>query len=317
MDRWRRNVDKLNQSRTKDAKVALWGKAALVLCVVGVAWFFMHEPTQSLEERNMAPSQMATTTPDNDDAQRLLAENKFAEALPLLLPRADAGEVWAQCAAGKILSEGRGGAEVDRIEGSKWLDLCIRDPAKNPETADDEAREMLDRLISDAGWDVVGEGKHRAFQWQQASWNTEAGEPGSASELVLRDLPNLSAAEAFELGADLNNGYSLPVDFAKALEAFKHAADGGIEEAMYNVGLAYYVGKGAKSDPFEAKRWLDRAADAGFAHAALLLGVMAARGHGMPASADTALAYLDRADELGDSDARKIREAVAAGVKLK
>jgi TPR repeat protein len=86
---------------------------------------------------------------------------------------------------------------------------------------------------------------------------------------------------------------------------------------MYNVGLAYYVGKGVKSDPFEAKRWLDKAADAGFAHAALLLGAMAARGHGMPANVETALAYLDRADELGDPDARKIREAVAAGVKLK
>lgn len=313
MDRWRRNVDKHNQRRTRDAKIAIWGKAALVLGVLGAAWFLMHDPTQSPEEQNMAPSQVTTATPDSDEAQRLLAENKFAEALPLLLSRADAGEVWAQCAAGKILTDGRGGAAVDRIEGAKWLDLCVRDPAMDPETADDEARDMLDRLIIEAGWDVVGEGKYRAFQWQQASWNTEAGDPGSASELVLRDLPNLSAKEAFELGVDLNNGQTLPVDFAKALEAFKHAAELGLTEATFNVGLAYYVGKGVKADPYEARIWLDRAVEAGFSKAAMMLGVMALRGHGMPANKETALAYLDRADELGDPQARLMREAVAAG----
>lgn len=312
MDRWRRKLGKLNQGRSKDAQVAVWGKAVLVLGAGAALWFLMQDRTPGPEEQEMAPPPIATS--DQDEAERLLAQNKFAEALPLLLPLADAGTVWAQCAAGKILAEGRGGVEVDRIEGSKWLDLCVRDPAKNSDTADDEADELLDRLITEVGWDVVGEGKYRAFQWQQASWNAEAGEPGSASELVLRDLSNLSAEAAFELGADLNNGYTLPVDFAKAFEAFKHAANGGLKEAMFNVGLSYYVGKGVKPDPVEAKRWLDKAADAGFPKAAMMLGVMAVRGHGMAANVDTALAYLDRADELGDPQARLLREAVAAGV---
>lgn len=313
MDHWRRKPNKPSQTQSKDIQVARCGKTALALGAGALIWFLLQDRTQPLEEQDMASPQIATKIPDTDQAQRLLADNKFAEALPLLLPIADAGIVWAQCAVGKILAEGRGGAEIDRIEGSKWLDLCIRDPAMDPETNDDEARDMLDRLTNEAGWDVVGEGKYRAFQWQQASWNTEAGQPASASEQVLRDLPNLSAKEAFALGVDLNNGETLPVDFAKALEAFKHAAEGGLTEATFNIGLAYYVGKGVKADPYEARKWLDRAADGGLAKAAVMLGVMALRGHGMTPNKDTALAYLDRADELGDPQARLMREAVAAG----
>ncbi len=314
MNRWWRKLNKLNQTQSTEAKVALWGKAALAFGAVVITWFLMQDGAQSPEEQGMAPTKIAAAKSSEDEARHLLTEGKFSDALPLLLPLADAGIVWAQCAAGKILTEGRGGANVDHIEGSKWLDLCVRDPAKNAETADDEAGEMLDQLITKVGWDIVGEGKYRAFQWQQASRNADAGQPGSASELVLRDLPHLSAEEAFELGADLNSGVTLPVDFAKALEAFKHAAKGGLSEAMFNVGLSYYVGKGVKPNPVEAKRWLDQAADAGFAKAAMMLGVMAVRGHGMEPDVDTALAYLDRADELGDPQARLLREAVAAGV---
>lgn len=317
MDPWRRNLNHIDRSRRSAANVVLWGKIALALGIGAVLWLVVQVRTQVLEEPTMAPELNVSATPEMDDARRLLDQGRFADALPLLLPLADTGLVWAQCAAGKILAEGRGGVDVDLVEGSKWLDLCVRDPAQNPETADDEAGALLDRLITEVGWDIVGEGKYRAFQWQQASWNAEAGEPGSASELVLRDLPDLNAEEAFELGAALNTGDKLPVDFAKALEAFKYAADGGLKEAMFNVGLSYYVGKGVKPDPVEAKRWLDKAADAGFAKAAVMLGVMAVRGHGMKPSVDTALAYLDRADELGDPQAHLLRKAVAAGVAVK
>jgi TPR repeat protein len=314
VDPWRRKITRLNQSRISDARVATLGKAALALGIGGVIWFTLQDRTETLEERDQMTPAATVASAEGDDARRLLARDQFADALPLLLPLADKGAVWTQCAAGKILAEGRGGVDIDLVEGSKWLDLCVRDPAMDPEKSDDEAAEMLDRLIKEAGWDIVGEGKYRAFQWQQAFYNTRKGEPGSAAEAVLRDLPNLSAEEAFELGVDLNNGHTLPVDFAKALEAFKHAADGGLKEAMFNVGLSYYVGKGVKPNPAEAKRWLDKAADAGFAKAAMMLGLMAVRGHGMKPSVDAALAYLDRADALGDPQARLLREAVAAGV---
>ncbi|WP_374384046.1 tetratricopeptide repeat protein [Dongia sp.] len=320
MDRWRDGLKRQDATRRaearKNALVATWGKLALALLILVGIWFVWVDRPQDLagEEAEPAPLPTAGASPDSDEALRLYDAGKFADALPLLLSRADQGDTEAQCKAGKILAEGRGGVAPDLIEGSKWLDLCGRDPRQDPNLRDDEAADILDRLIHEVGWDVVGEGKYRGFQWQQAYLNTQNGEPGSAAEQVLRDLPNLSPTEAFELGADLNAGRSYPVDFAKALEAFRHAADGGLTEAIFNVGLSYYAGKGVKPDPVEARRWLNRAADAGYAEAAFMLGVMAVRGHGMEANVDAALAYLDRADSLGHPQARLLREAVSAGV---
>lgn len=323
MDPWRRKLHQMNEAkrprwpaRAHDPAIAKWGKAALVCAAIAAVWFLLRDDTLRLDAGETAvpvPS-LATDSTMTSDPYELYRRQQYEAALPLLLTQAEAGFSLAQCMAGKILAEGRGGVSPDRIEAAKWLDLCVRDPDQNPETSDDEAREILDRLIIESGWDIAGEGKYRAFQWQQAFLNRENGEPGSAAESVLRDLPNLSPETAFELGVDLNEGLTHPVDFAKALEAFKHAADGGLKEAMFNVGLSYYVGKGVKPDPVEARRWLDKAADAGFAQAAMMLGVMAVRGHGMAADVDAALAYLDRADELGDPKARLLREAVAAGV---
>ncbi len=276
----------------------------------------MNTPEEAAAPEVPAASEISEPSVPSEagEARRLFEAANFADALPLLLPLADAGDIDAQCMVGKILAEGRGGVTPDLVEGSKWLDLCGRDPRQDADLKDDEAADILDRLIREVGWDVVGEGKYLGFQWQQAFLNSLHDEPGSAAERVLRDLPTLSPTEAFELGADLNNGRSYPIDYAKAFDAFRHAADGGLTEAIFNVGLSYYVGKGVKPDPFEARRWLDRAADAGYAEAAFMLGVMAVRGHGMEANVGTALAYLDRADKLGHPQASMLREAVAAGV---
>lgn len=320
MDRWRHGLDRQNAARRAEGRkneiVAVWGKLALALLILVAIWFVLQDRPLDLAADEAAPvaAPAVSSSPDAAEAARLYDAGKFADALPLLLSLADQGDTEAQCMAGKILGEGRGGVAPDLVEGSKWLDLCGRDPRQDIDLKDDEAAEILDRLIRDAGWDVVGAGKYRGFQWQQAYLNTLNGEPGSAAEHVLRDLPDLSPVEAFALGADLNAGRSYPVDFAKAFDAFRYAADGGLTEAMFNVGLTYYAGKGVKPDPVEARRWLDKAADAGYADAAFMLGVMAVRGHGMAANVDTALAYLDRADQLGHPQARLLREAVAAGV---
>jgi TPR repeat protein len=333
MDPWRRNLNRLNSSRqpsqgwqVRRADAAKWGKITL-LCAAAVAiWLMLQNRPVRLD--GSAPAVTGADAGIDDtgngemrtdgatartEGEGLFQQERYAEALPLLLPLAEAGNSDAQCMVGKILAEGRGGVGVDLIEGAKWLDLCLRDP-DGLNRSDEEASELMDRLIATAGWDIVGEGKYRAFQWQQAASNTELGEPGSASELVLRDLAALDADGAFALGADLNAGRNMPVDYAKALQAFKHASELGLKEATFNVGLAYYVGKGVKADPGEARKWLDRAADAGFAEAALLLGVMAVRGHGMTADRDLSLSYLERADELGHPDAAAIRAAVAVGL---
>ncbi len=320
MDPWRRKLNRLNRSRQpwyRRLEMAKWSKIALVCLGLAAIWLLLQDRTVRLAEGVAAPVTDANLPGAGNAAgagagegYRLYDGQRYEAALPLLLPQAEAGFSHAQCMAGKILADGRGGVAQDRIEAAKWLDLCTRDT--NSED-DDEARDMLDGLINAAGWDVVGEGKYRAFQWQQAYLNAERNEPGSASEQVLRDLGEMDGDAAFALGVRLNDGDDSPVDYEMALRCFKRATEFDITEAHFNVGVAYYAGKGVKADPREALHWFKKAAEGGFAEAATMVGVMAARGHGMDPDIDVALAYLKQGADLGDSQAGLIREAVAAG----
>lgn len=318
MDEWRRKLTRRNRARAgwhrpqaSSMTPEKWAKIAIALGVVIIAlWFFSRESVVILRDQEMPAVSNGTSSDEPADGFQLYAQEKYGAAFRSLQPLADRGDGRAQCLVGKMLAQELGGHSVDRIEATKWLDLCIRNPDFE---GDDAARDLLDNIIQTAGWDVVGEGKYRAFQWQQADINTRNGEPGSASEFALRDLGTLGGDDAFALGADLNNGNNMPVDYEKALQCFRRAADFDIPEAAFNIGLAYYAGKGVKADPKEARHWLRIAADSGFAQAATLLGVMAARGHGTEQDIDAALAYLQLGAKLGDPDAPLLKEAVAQG----
>lgn len=319
MDPWRRKLHQMNEakrprwpSRAHDPAVAKWGKAALVCAAIAAVWLLLRDDTLRLDAGETAAPVPSLTTDSTmtSDPYELYRREQYEAALPLLLTQAEAGVSLAQCMAGKILAEGRGGVSPDRIEAAKWLDICTRDTHSDD---DDEAREMLNSLVKTAGWDVVGEGKYRAFQWQQAYLNTENNEPGSASEWVLHDLGAMDGDAAFALGTKLNDGNNSPVDYEKALRCFKRAAEFDVTEAQFNVAVAYYAGKGVKADPREALHWFKKAAEDGFAEAATMVGIMAARGDGMDPDIDMALAYLKRGADLGDSEAGLIRESVVAG----
>jgi TPR repeat protein len=318
MDDWRRKLERRSRARAgwhrtqaSSATAEKWVKvAAGILVAIFVVWLVGHDSVVNLHDQEPTMPASSDTDARATDGYELYRRAAYDQAFEQLLPLADRGDGQAQCLAGKILAQGLGSIAADRIEGIKWLDLCIRNPDYE---GDDEARDLIDNIINTAGWDIVGEGKYRAFQWQQADINTQNGEPGSASERVLRDLGTMDGDAAFALGADLNNGNNLPVDYAKALECFRRATEFNIPEAAFNLGVSYYAGKGVKAEPKEARHWLQIAADGGFAKAATLLGIMSARGHGTAQDIAASFAYLAQAAKLGDPDAALIKEAIAQG----
>lgn len=316
MDDWRRKLERRNRTRAgwrrppgSQIKPGTWVKIALIIGAAIIAiWVVSRDSVIDLHDQEASLS--ATPEMPSPDGYELYRRAAYDQAYQQLTPLAERGDGEAQCRVGKILLKGLGGHAIDQINGIKWLDLCMRDP----DVEDDwEARDLTDDTIKTAGWDIVGEGRYRSFQWQQADINTQNGEPGMASEFLLRDLETLDGEDAFALGDQFNNGLDMPVDYEKALRCFLRAAEFDVTDAIFNVGLAYYVGKGVKADPVEASRWLKIASGNGFAKAASLLGVMALRGHGMEQDTDKALAYLTRAEELGDADASLIKEAIAQG----
>ena len=66
----------------------------------------------------------------------------------------------------------------------------------------------------------------------------------------------------------------VPKSFAKAVDWWERAAELSDIASQYNLGLAYYQGKGAEKDLNKARNWLDKAAAQGHADAKRVLGII-------------------------------------------
>lgn len=81
-------------------------------------------------------------------------------------------------------------------------------------------------------------------------------------------------------------------------------AQRGDTRAMFDVGMANYVGRGTSVDYDAALRWFARAADDDHAGAHYYLGFMFAAGRGTAVDEDKALEHYTRSAELGYADAQ-------------
>jgi hypothetical protein len=97
------------------------------------------------------------------------------------------------------------------------------------------------------------------------------------------------------------------------------AADQGIVEAQYNLGLLYNNGQGVPQNFAEAVRWWQLAADQGAEIAQLNLGIMYAKGLGVPQNVILAHQWFNLAaarsidSEIRDT-ATKFRDLVASNM---
>jgi SH3-like domain-containing protein len=78
----------------------------------------------------------------------------------------------------------------------------------------------------------------------------------------------------FNLGVAYWEGRGLNKNFSQAVDWWERAAESGDVASQYNLGLAYYLGKGAQKDIDKARSWLSQASDQGHADANRVLGVI-------------------------------------------
>ena len=92
------------------------------------------------------------------------------------------------------------------------------------------------------------------------------------------------------------------MDFARAAEWYRRAADQGLPSAQFNVGYGYAHGIGIAKDEAEAVRWFERAAAAGHGMAQQSLGLAYLTGQGVTKDETRALMWLELAAESGQKD---------------
>lgn len=96
--------------------------------------------------------------------------------------------------------------------------------------------------------------------------------------------------------------YYTQQDFSKARKYFKKAAEQGLEESAYNLGIIYCTGNGAKQDLKKAFKWFEKAPN--IAAAQHYLGMMYEDGIGVEQDLEKAVACYEEAILLGRNEAK-------------
>ena len=85
---------------------------------------------------------------------------------------------------------------------------------------------------------------------------------------------------------------------------FRKTAEQGNVKGQYNLGVAYYYGKGVKQSYSKALYWFRKAAEQGNADAQLLLGLVYYSGHGVSRSYSKAVYWFKKSAEQGNMHAQ-------------
>jgi TPR repeat protein len=120
-----------------------------------------------------------------------------------------------------------------------------------------------------------------------------------------RHLPALIALSFITLPliADSGTDAYKNGDYATALKEWQSAADDGVEEAEYNLGLLYARGLGVLQDFAKAAQYYREAAEQGNVDAEYNLAVLYSQGKGVPKDTNEAIKLFRQAADASDVNA--------------
>ena len=266
----------------------------------------------------------------------------ISNAIDLYRKGAEAGDAAAQFALGQCYMTGTG-VEEDYEAASRLFKASADQGYENAR----EGLALLDQLQSGADTEIMQQKLADAEKFI-ADRNYDAARP------LVEECAEVGMPHAQALLGDFYRkalaGY--PRDSRKALEWYRHGADGGDVDAMvgaaailetdgkdadiaeaaryyeaaaekgsieaaYRLGQIYENGRGVGKDETMAFAWYLRAADAGDAISQRLIGAMYESGRGVDTDTDAALEWYRKAAANGDIAAKKAVERLSAPVSPK
>ncbi len=122
---------------------------------------------------------------------------------------------------------------------------------------------------------------------------------------------------AYNLGVLYHQGLGTAANLDQALKLYTKAADKGHPDANYNLGIAYIEGIGVPYDPFKAEAYFRKAADKGIMEASYNLGLIYENGLlGKPQPQDALIRYKEAADR-GGPEAKEALEQLAKTLNIR
>ena len=122
---------------------------------------------------------------------------------------------------------------------------------------------------------------------------------------LLQDAADQGLVEAqYNLGMLFSNGRGLPQDIPKAVALYEKAANGGLPEAQFNIGNAYYCGRGVPENHVTAANWFRKAAEAGDEDGMLNYANAFYKGEGVKQDLPTAVEWWKKSAALNSHSAQ-------------
>ena len=147
------------------------------------------------------------------------------------------------------------------IDGSTLSDLFLFDYA-NKQQVDATSPQALDRLFTDLQ------------KWLGCSTQSTTKQSNQDESLTTSDIVKLGNDYYFGV-----NGKQ--INYVKAVEWFRKAAEQGNDVAQYNLAMCYERGEGVVKDLAEAVKWYRKAAEQGNDVAQVILGTCYESGKGV------------------------------------
>lgn len=124
------------------------------------------------------------------------------------------------------------------------------------------------------------------------------------------------APAQYRLGNFSEKGLGTPRDTAKATTLYEQAAAQGNASAMHNLAVLYAMGAaGGAADNDNAGKWFFKAAELGVKDSQYNLGILTAKGLGRPQNLEESYKWFSLAANAGDTDAAAKRDQVAQSLK--
>lgn len=197
-------------------------------------------------------------------------------------------------------------AELNKIEPGSQIIAEAQNPAAAPAPAKPEAPDAQDaRVAETAAKQAAGSDLHISDIQENLSTLLE---PDPALPGAIRQVEDKAFAGDPKAQHDLAAIYTAghggaPQDYQRAMFWFRKAAEQGIANAAYNLGVLYHQGMGASPDILEAIRWYETAATLGHPEAQYNLGIAYIEGIGVPYNASEAARYFEQAAQTGIMEA--------------
>ena len=170
------------------------------------------------------------------EGMKFFSEHKYKDALKSFMPAAEAGHKDAARKVAEIYEQGLGMWFSDSSKAMKWY-------WKAAELGDNDAAFKVALAIDQGDCDGTS--------LQMLNFYLKA------SALKKADI-------FYRISILFKDGYKdIPQDDAKALHYLQLAAEGGLPDAMFDLGMRYEKGHGVTLNIQTALRWINKAADAG------------------------------------------------------